>query len=343
MKKTGQGSGIPPGAKRNAVMWLQKQCIRMADKLPHDFSTIEEWEAFSEKVRLQLPDVIGIPKFPALKESVIRAQFQVGEDVQGELVDVYVDDDYYIPTYFFTPLNKPETKLPALLFSPGYNQGKWEKSYQQFAVRMAKQGYAVMILDHAPFGETSLLDAQLPTNMSLVMEMCSFLGYSQMGLRVAEDLRCFEYLRTRAEIDSERIAISGLCQGGMDTWFAGALEKRFAGVAPVCSTSTFYVHAAEQASYRANADASPFPFGILKLCDVDHLHAMVAPRPIMVRGNLPDDWWPMSGYAALERMTRQIYALYGKEDQVDFRMEVNEHNLTNQFADALEKFLLEKI
>lgn len=331
---------VPPGVKHQAIVWLQKQCMEKAKRLPAEFDTLEEWEAFRDKVRRELPDLIGIPKLPPLKPSRIRARFQVGEDVLGELVDVYADDDYSIPAYLFLPLEHPQGKLPALIFSPGWNQGKWIKSYQMFAVRMAKQGFAVMILDHAPFGETAPQDREPVFNMSLTMELCSLLGYSQMGLRVAETLRCMEYMLSRPDIDPERIALSGLCQGGMDTWFAGALEPRFAAVAPLCSATTFAIHAAEQASYRSNADASPFPHGILNLCDVDHLHEMIAPRPLMVRGNLGDDWWPMSGYDTLEARTKKVYALYNAQDKVDFRMEVNEHDLTNQFADALEAFLL---
>lgn len=332
---------VPPGVKHQAIIWLQKQCMEMAKQLPAEFHSLEEWEAFRDKVRRELPDLIGIPKFPPMKQSLIRARFQIGEDVLGELVDIYVDDDYSIPAYLFSPLEHSEgSRLPALIFSPGYSQGKWDKSYQKFAVRMAKQGFAVLLFDHAPFGETASLDRSIQFTMSLTMELCSFLGYSQMGLRVAETLRCMEYMLSRADIDPDRIALSGLCQGGMDAWFAGALDSRFAAIAPLCSATTFAIHAAEQANYRANADASPFPFGILRLCDVDHLHEMMAPRPLMVRGNMGDDWWPMSGYDTLEARTRKVYALYHAEDRVDFRMEVNEHDLTNQFADALEAFLL---
>jgi len=49
------------------------------------------------------------------------------------------------------------------------------------------------------------------------------------------------------------------------------------------------------------------------------------------------------GFDQVETLTRKIYRLYGAEDHLDFRAEVNEHNLTGPFADALEAFLIKWI
>ena len=175
------------------------------------------------------------------------------------------------------------------------------------------------------------------------MGMGNVLGISQLALRCAETMRCGQYLRSRGDVDASRVAVAGLCQGGMDTWLAAALDDGFCAAAPFCAASTFAVHFAEMANYRVNGDASPFPFGILNVCDVEHLHAAVAPRGLMVRANLGDNWWPVSGYDVIETLTRQVYRLYDAEDRVDFRAEVHEHNLTGPFADALEAFLLKYV
>ena len=78
----------------------------------------------------------------------------------------------------------------------------------------------------------------------------------------------------------------------------------------------------------------------MKVCDVQHLHGCIAPRPLLVRANLPDDWWPLSGFDEVESFVRQIYSLYDAEEQIDFRAEVHEHAITGPFADALEAFLI---
>jgi hypothetical protein len=42
------------------------------------------------------------------------------------------------------------------------------------------------------------------------------------------------------------------------------------------------------------------------VCDVERLHAAISPRPLLVHANLPDQWWPISGFAQVERLTRQV-------------------------------------
>ena len=338
-------SSEPPGEKTNAIRWLQKKVMAEAVKLPRDFASRAEWEAFRAKIRRDLPDVIGIPSFPPLKPSTLRARILVGQDVVCERVDIYVDEDYGIPCFVFLPAQPDKTPMPGLVWNPGWPQDKWEHAYQEFGVRMARQGFAVLVLDHAPFGETTPFASgdKRVSGMTQVMGMGDLLGISQLALRAAETIRAGEYLRARPDVDPFRVAVAGLCQGGQDSWLTAALDERFCAAAPLCSETTFAVHSAEMASYFSNSDSSPYPFGLLKVCDVEHLHAAIAPRPLLVRANLPDQWWPISGFDVVESLTRKVYRLYGAEDSLDFRAEVHEHNLTGPFADALEAFLLKYV
>jgi hypothetical protein len=329
----------PLGNRTNAIRWLQKQVWSKSQALPRKFSNLEEWEAFRDKIRRELPGVIGIPEFPPLGQSLVRGRVRVGEDVWCERVDVYIDEDYAIPSFVFLPASST-IPLPAMVWNPGWPEDKWKPAYEQFAVRMARQGFVVLIPDHAPFGETTSFGDKRGRGMTLVMGMGHALGISQLALRAAETMRAGEYLRARPDVDGARVAVAGLCQGGMDTWLSAALDEGFCAAAPICSATTFAVHFVEMASYWANADASPFPFGILNVCDVDHLHACIAPRPLLVRANLPDQWWPVSGFHQVEALTRLVYRLYDAEFRADLCAEVHEHNLTGPFADALEAFLI---
>jgi dienelactone hydrolase len=354
-------TGEPPGQRTNAVRWLQKQVMAKARALPRSFTTREEWEAFKARLRRDLPGRIGIPSFPAIDpaRTVVRARVKLGEDLACERLDIPVDDGYAIPAFVIRPAEtggrggsgRSTARLPALVWNGGWPQDKWNRNIQLMAARIARRGFAVLLYDHAPFGETTPFGGgigwgqmdRVRDAMTLVMGMGHVLGFSQLGLRAAETMRCGAYLRSRPDVDPARVALAGLCQGGQDTWLAGALDDGFAALAPFCSESTFAIHFAEMASYHANGDSSPFPFGILDVCDIDHLHAAIAPRPLMVRTNLPDTWWPVSGMDDVETLTRKVYRLYGAEDRVDFRAEVHEHDITGPFVDALESFLVKHL
>lgn len=72
-------------------------------KLPRNFETREEWETFRARMRSELPNKIGLPTFPPLECSTVRARIKVGQQVICERVDVYVDEDYAIPSFVFSP------------------------------------------------------------------------------------------------------------------------------------------------------------------------------------------------------------------------------------------------
>ena len=125
-----------------------------------------------------------------------------------------------------------------------------------------------------------------------VMGMGDVTGISQLAMRAVETMRCGEYLRARADINPGRVAVAGLCQGGMDIWLTAALDDDLYVAASICSATTFTMHMGEMSSYFAHLDSSPFPFGILNFCDIEHLHGAIAPRSLLVHANLPDEWWP---------------------------------------------------
>lgn len=131
----------PPGQKTNAIRWLQKKVMEKARKLPRHFETREEWEGYRAKIRAEVPRAIGIPRFPPLKESFVRARIAVSDDVVCERVDIYVDDDYAIPAFVFVPSEPPRGPMPALVWNPGWPQNKWQRSFQQFGARMARQAF----------------------------------------------------------------------------------------------------------------------------------------------------------------------------------------------------------
>ena len=126
---------------------------------------------------------------------------------------------------------------------------------------------------------------------------------------------------------------------GQDSRLSAALDASCAA-APLCAETTFAIHQVEMASYFARRGTPRPSRWYSRLREYQHLHAAIAPRPLLVRANPPDQWWPVSGFGEVETFTRRIDWAYGAEDRVDFRAEVHEHNLTGPFADALERFLL---
>ena len=66
----------PVGQTTNAIRWLQRQVLAASRRLPRQFATRADWEAFRATIRTDLPRVIGLPAFPPLGACVTRARLE---------------------------------------------------------------------------------------------------------------------------------------------------------------------------------------------------------------------------------------------------------------------------
>jgi len=188
-------------------------------QLPREFLLPGRWEAFRARMRTELPTVIGIPNFPPMQASTLRARIRVGADVVCERVDVYVDQDYAIPAFVFSPLAPPSQPMPGLVWNPGWPQDKWDKTYQEFAMRNGPSRVCRPDPDHAPFGETTPITRpikRIPADSG--DGHGRYPRYQPACLRAAETMRVGEYLRARQDVDPRRWLWLAFAQGGQDTW-----------------------------------------------------------------------------------------------------------------------------
>jgi hypothetical protein len=94
MSDDSRSSSEPLGQQTNCIRWMQKQVMRKAAALPASFNSRREWESFRDRIRTELPRVIGLPQLPKLGASRVRGRVNLGADVIVERVDVHMDDDY---------------------------------------------------------------------------------------------------------------------------------------------------------------------------------------------------------------------------------------------------------
>src|SRR5438045_1105468 len=101
-------------------------------------------------------------------------------------------------------------------------------------------------------------------------------GLPLSGLQVYENTRAVDYLRTRPEVDGDRIGVTGASGGGNQTMYAGAWDDRFKGVVPVCSVGNY------QAYLGAACCMCEVVPGALRFTEESGILALTAPRGLMV-------------------------------------------------------------
>ena len=121
---------------------------------------------------------------------------------------------------------------------------------------------------------------------------------------------------------------------------SAALDEGFCGGGADLRGTTFAVHSGEMASYLANGDSSPFPFGMLR-CAISSISTRRSRRARCWCGpTLGITGGPISGLRRGGTFARKIYRLYDAEERVISAPKSTSTTSPGRLLDALERFLL---
>lgn len=169
--------------------------------------------------------------------------------------------------------------MPAVLFWNGHiaKEGKLQAESRMFSITMAHRGFVVLNVDSIGVGER-IADNGVHHPEALLV------GLSEAGIDEYETRCALEYLASRAGVDSKRIGMTGVDDGGFNTWITAALDERIAAAVPVDSTFDFgdQIHRMRATDWEGAERQSEFVPGILKYANIQELLALTAPRAVMI-------------------------------------------------------------
>jgi hypothetical protein len=228
--------------------------------------------------------------------------------------------------------------LPLVLVCPGYLQPKNAGDIADACMALARSGVAALAMEYPGVGECAGRPDGV-TDLDNVCALSMMLGLPEAAIRVWHNLAALAYLKTRGDVDPERIGITGLCQGAITLWYTASVSDDFKAFAPVCGTTSLRAEAVEYARRQGGwSGVSPFIPGMLDYADVPQLYACFAPRPLLVMNNLIDIHWPLSGFGAVEALAKGAYTLYGEPGRCHFLLEHEPHAYHGRYIDHLTRF-----
>ncbi|HYE04521.1 MAG TPA: prolyl oligopeptidase family serine peptidase, partial [Planctomycetota bacterium] len=147
-------------------------------------------------------------------------------------------------------------------------------------------------------------------------------------------MRGMDYMRTRAEIDPERIGITGNSGGGTQTSMAMLADPRFAAAAP----GTFIM---DRRSYQRAGGAQDaeqiWPGFTAAGFDHEDILLAMAPKPVRVLA-VTYDFFPIDGTRRTVSRCKRLWELCGAGDRVDLVEDPTIHNYTPALARASAAF-----
>lgn len=293
--------------------------------------TLDEWNRRRSALREKLQEAWGaFPKSPCPLEprvigSLVRDGYRVEKIVLRTRPGVWMTANAYVPD------QAKSEKVPAVLCVHGHWKGaKQDPVVQARCLGLVKLGFFVLVVDAFGAGERALGKELGEYHGEMVAATLFPVGLPLCGLQVYENGRAVDYLRTRPEVDPNRIGITGASGGGNQTMYAGAWDDRFAAVVPVCSVGNY------QAYLGAACCMCEVVPGALRFTEEDSVLGLTAPRALMVINATKDavQFSVSEASKSLEK-ARAVFALYDRPQNLKHATFESPHDYNQAMREAM--------
>jgi dipeptidyl aminopeptidase/acylaminoacyl peptidase len=285
--------------------------------------TLVQWEEQRKGIAQTLRSVLGaIPPLPENPEVNTLSVVDKG----AYTVEKFTFENgagVTVPGYYLVP-NDGKATHPAIYYchwhGGNYDLGKEEiftthHTPEIPAETLVAQGYVVMAIDAYCFGERSGKGPGGPDERGSAEELSAsklelWKGRSLWTMMVRDDLIALKILRAKKEVDTNRIAVTGISMGATRSWWLMALDPGIkTGVAVGCMTRYQDLVAEEKLKYHGIYYYVP---GMLQHFDAEAIISLIAPRPVLFMTGDEDPGSPVAGIHHITEFANGIYGLYNK-------------------------------
>lgn len=327
---------VPPAKQYQAFMQKQAAELRKNDKAP---GTTDEWAKLEIELRKNLftawgGDACFLPK-PCDLDPQQHGEVLKRDGYTVERITIQTRPGVRMTCNLYIPDAAKQKPAPAILQVHGHWKGaKQDPVVQSRCIGAAKLGFVVLCVDAFGAGERGVGTALGEYHGDMTAATLLPLGTPLSGLQVYENMRAVDYLETRPEVDKTKIGITGASGGGNQTMYAGAWDKRFKAVMPVCSVGNYqaYLHTA-----CCMCEVVP---GALTFTEEWAVLALTAPRALCVVNATKDSIQFSVGEAKKSlALTAPVYKLTGKPDNLVHAIFEGPHDYSKAMRETMYGFM----
>jgi len=288
-----------------------------------------QWNATLAQRRQMWHEMLGLSPLPERTplEATVTGVLERGDYVVEKIhfqsmPGAYVIGNLYRPA-------KVTGRLPAVLYMCGHSKGKVNPPYQANPRWFGQHGYVALVLDPIQLGESQGLHHG--TYREGRWDWPSR-GYTPVGTEVWNGMRALDYLETRADVDPERMGVTGLSGGGVVSWCLGAADERVKVVVPVCQTGSTE-HVVVDRATDGHCDCA-FWINYYRWCWPD-LGALIAPRALLIASGTEDVLWRPYAFRDVAHRIRHQYAALDASNKFDLVEDLTPHGYTPKLRKAI--------
>lgn len=301
--------------------------------------SISEYDKWKSELKAKLEELLGLP---LMEKADLLPECKSVEQMDGfrrEKWIIQTEPDVRMPFYILIPDSlKPGEKNACIIAPHGHSTGgknsiagrddipvvaaEIERCNEAYGVEFVRRGYTVFCPDARGFGERRESGMQGDDEFKFMHSSCEQLnhmaiplGLNVCGMWVWDLMRLTDYIQSRNDCDSDRIACGGLSGGGFQTLYFAAMDERIK-----CAVSSGYFYGAEDSLLvmSLNCSCNYVPH-LWETCDMGDIGALIAPRPFLIESGLRDH---LSGERGIENVKEQYditqgaYRLFNAEDRL---------------------------
>lgn len=294
------------------------------------YPTRAAWETRAAHLRKQILSSSGLLPMPA-KTPLNPQVFGKVEhkDYTIEKVLLETMPGYYLGGNLYRPKGK-QGPFPGIASPHGHwNYGRLENtvlgSMPARGINLARQGYVVFMYDMVGYNDT----IQTPHAFGGPREQ--LWSFGPLGLQLWNSIRVLDFLQSLPDVDPNKLGATGASGGGTQTFLLTAIDNRVKVSAPVNMISAIM----QGGSPCENAPGLRFDTNNMEL------GALAAPRPLLMVSATGD--WTKNTLVEEYPSLRQIYRLYGAQDQLEAVQFDFPHNYNKESREAVYKFFAKQI
>lgn len=265
----------------------------------------ETWEAGRDELKRQYLDMLGLwplPERTPLKATVTGTLDR--DAIQIEKLHFQSKPGLYVTGNLYRP-KKIDGKLPAVLYVCGHlGKGRDgnKTGFQHHGIWFAKHGYVCLIVDTLQLGEIAGTHHGTYNKDRWWWQSA---GYTPAGVECWNGVRALDYLASRTDVDSDKLAVTGISGGGASTFWIAAADERVKVCVPVSGMSDLQSYVDNKV---CNGHCDCMFFYNTYRWEWTTIAAMVAPRPMLFENSGYDPIFPMP---ANERIRDRLALIYG--------------------------------
>ena len=309
--------------------WTERLFRDHERRYAYDGETGTALAAWQDEFRTALRSALGFPVIadagvPSLAPE--RVETVAADGYERQRWTLRTETGFRLPFYFLVP-DDVDPPYPVVVALHGHGEGGTavtvgapateeqrravDEENRDFARQAVERGYAALAPTMRGLGDlANEADEELGYRTCHTLQLhAQLFGRSLAGDRVWDVTRVLDFVDERADLDEERVTVTGHSGGGTAALFTAAVDERV----DVAAVSSYVCTFADSIAAMDHCECNYVP-GVLGLGELYDVAGLVAPRPLVAVNGAEDHIFPIEG---TRRAFERLESVYAGADAAD--------------------------